>query len=32
MQNVYWRPLWEPDSVVYSQYFVPLGLDEPTVD
>ncbi|MEG4335002.1 PhoD-like phosphatase [Microcoleus sp. AT9_A2] len=28
MQNVYWRPLWEPDSVVYSQYFVPLGLDE----
>ena len=32
MQNVYWRPLWEPDSVVYSQYFVPLGLDESTVD
>jgi hypothetical protein len=32
IQNVYWRPLWEPDSVVYSQYFVPLGLDEPTVD
>jgi len=32
MQNVYWRPLWEPDSVVYSQYFVPLGLDEPRVD
>ncbi|MEG3902136.1 PhoD-like phosphatase [Microcoleus sp. B4-C5] len=28
MQNIYWRPLWEPDSVVYSQYFVPLGLDE----
>ncbi|MEG5033449.1 PhoD-like phosphatase [Microcoleus sp. AT3-D2] len=28
MQNVYWRPLWEPNSVVYSQYFVPLGLDE----
>ena len=28
IQNVYWRPLWEPDSVVYSQYFVPLGLDE----
>jgi hypothetical protein len=28
MQSVYWRPLWEPDSVVYSQYFVPLGLDE----
>ncbi len=28
MQNVYWRPLWAPDSVVYSQYFVPLGLDE----
>ena len=25
-------PLWEPDSVVYSQYFVPLGLDEPRVD
>jgi hypothetical protein len=29
MQNVYWRPLWKPDSVVYSQYFVPLGLDKP---
>jgi hypothetical protein len=28
MQNVYWRPLWASDSVVYSQYFVPLGLDE----
>ena len=28
MQNVYWRPLWAPDSVVYSQYFVSLGLDE----
>ncbi|MEG4144796.1 PhoD-like phosphatase [Microcoleus sp. Pol12B5] len=28
IQNVYWRPLWEPNSVVYSQYFVPLGLDE----
>jgi len=27
IQNVYWRPLWQPDSVVYSQYFVPLGLD-----
>ncbi len=24
MQNVYWRPLWAPDSVVYSQYFVSL--------
>jgi hypothetical protein len=32
IQNVYWRPLWEPDSVVYSQYFVPLGLDETAVD
>ncbi|NQE38285.1 hypothetical protein E5S67_06070 [Microcoleus sp. IPMA8] len=32
MQNVYWRPLWASDSVVYSQYFVPLGLDEPRVD
>ncbi|MEG4281556.1 PhoD-like phosphatase [Microcoleus sp. A006_D1] len=32
IQNVYWRPLWEPDSVVYSQYFVPLGLDESKVD
>ncbi|MCU0546952.1 MAG: PhoD-like phosphatase [Oscillatoriaceae cyanobacterium Prado104] len=28
MQNIYWRPLWQPDSVVYSQYFVPLGLDK----
>ncbi|TAF59464.1 MAG: hypothetical protein EAZ59_27475, partial [Oscillatoriales cyanobacterium] len=27
IQSVYWRPLWAPDSVVYSQYFVPLGLD-----
>ncbi|MCC3404877.1 MAG: PhoD-like phosphatase [Microcoleus sp. PH2017_10_PVI_O_A] len=32
IQNVYWRPLWAPDSVVYSQYFVPLGLDESRVD
>ncbi len=24
MQNVYWRPVWAPDSVVYSQYFVSL--------
>ncbi len=24
VQNVYWRPLWAPDSVVYSQYFVSL--------
>ena len=24
IQNVYWRPLWAPDSVVYSQYFVSL--------
>jgi hypothetical protein len=32
MQNVYWRPLWAPDSVVYSQYFVSLGLDESKVD
>ncbi len=22
IQNVYWRPLWASDSVVYSQYFV----------
>ncbi len=28
IQSVYWRPLWAPDSVVYSQYFVSLGLDE----
>jgi hypothetical protein len=27
IQSVYWRPLWAPDSVVYSQYFVSLGLD-----
>ncbi len=32
IQSVYWRPLWAPDSVVYSQYFVSLGLDEFTVD
>lgn len=32
IQNVFWRPLWEPGSVVYSQYFVPLGLDETGVD
>ncbi len=29
MQSVYWRPLWASDSVVYSQYFVSLALDEP---
>ncbi len=29
IQSVYWRPLWASDSVVYSQYFVSLGLDEP---
>ncbi|MEG3844860.1 PhoD-like phosphatase, partial [Microcoleus sp. herbarium14] len=28
IQSVYWRPVWAPDSVVYSQYFVSLGLDE----
>ncbi len=28
IQSVYWRPLWAPDSVVYSQYVVSLGLDE----
>ncbi|MFM9267812.1 PhoD-like phosphatase [Tychonema sp. BBK16] len=28
IQSVYWRPLWAPDSVVYSQYFVSLGLNE----
>jgi hypothetical protein len=28
IQSVYWRPLWASDSVVYSQYFVSLGLDE----
>ncbi|MCC3497787.1 MAG: PhoD-like phosphatase [Microcoleus sp. PH2017_15_JOR_U_A] len=27
IQSVYWRPLWAPNSVVYSQYFVSLGLD-----
>lgn len=27
IQSVYWRPLWAPDSVVYSQYFVSLKLD-----
>ncbi len=32
IQSVYWRPLWAPDSVVYSQYFVSLGLDEFRVD
>ena len=28
IQNVYWRPLWEPDSVVYSQYFVSLETNQ----
>ena len=32
IQSVYWRPLWAPDSVVYSQYFVSLELDESTID
>ena len=28
IQNVYWRPLWELDSVVYSQYFVSLETNQ----
>lgn len=28
IQNVYWYPAWEPNSVVYSRYFVSLELEE----
>lgn len=28
IQNVYWRPVWAPDSVVYSQYFVSLETNQ----
>lgn len=29
IQDVYWHPAWQPSSVVYSRYFVPLNLDNP---
>ena len=28
IQNIYWYPAWEPNSVVYSRYFVSLELEE----
>lgn len=28
IQDIYWHPLWQPNSVVFSRYFVPLKLDE----
>jgi hypothetical protein len=27
-QDIYWRPTWKPDSVVYSRYVVPLHIDK----
>jgi hypothetical protein len=29
IQDIYWRPPWNPNSIVYSRYFVPLRLDSP---
>jgi hypothetical protein len=29
IQDVYWRPLWQPNSIVFSRYCVPLRLDAP---
>jgi hypothetical protein len=29
IQDNYWRPPWEPTRVVYSRYFVPLGVSNP---
>ena len=29
IQDNYWRPPWEPSSVVYSRYLVPLHVDNP---
>lgn len=28
IQDIYWRPTWKPDSVVYTRYFVPLDVDK----
>lgn len=28
IQDVYWRPIWDENSVVYSRYFIPLKLVE----
>lgn len=28
IQDIYWRPTWKKNSVVYSRYFVPLSVDE----
>ncbi len=29
IQDTYWQPPWEPNSVVYSRYCVPLCVDQP---
>jgi hypothetical protein len=29
IQDAYWQPPWEPNSVVYSRYIVPLCVDSP---
>ena len=29
IQDAYWQPPWEPSSIVYSRYFVPLRVDNP---
>lgn len=29
IQDAYWQPPWEPSSVVYSRYIVPLCVDKP---
>lgn len=28
IQDIYWRPIWKPGSVVYTRYFVPLDVDK----
>lgn len=29
IQDIYWRPTWKADSIIYSRYFVPLHVDQP---
>jgi hypothetical protein len=29
IQDIYWRPAWNPRSTVFSRYVVPLNLDAP---
>jgi hypothetical protein len=29
IQDIYWRPTWKADTIVYSRYFVPLQIEQP---